>query len=131
MRERTFTIVFWLTFCLVALTGCKLPGGAFVGKWDSTHNRGDNIEISRTSIYTFDVVRSTTYPVSSSAEDTFATCGDALCIRNDNVRIRSDRLRFPEKGNPDLLLDGQNGDDSPNYPFKVGGMGEELYKRVE
>jgi hypothetical protein len=36
MRQGYFRIIFWLSCCLVALTGCKLSGSAFVGKWEDT-----------------------------------------------------------------------------------------------
>jgi hypothetical protein len=133
MRQGNFRIIFWLSICLVALTGCKLPDSAFVGKWKDQCSAGCYIEISRTSIDTFDVVESVGYPFTARAEYTFATCGDALCREGPSLSALHgpERLRFPEKGNLNLLLDGEVGDDSPNFPFKMGGPGEDLYKRVQ
>ena len=107
---------------MILLSGCKLPGSAFVGKWKGCSS-GCQIEISRTGLYTFDVVSSVAPPYTARSEDAFATCGDALCIVNAPPIFTSYRqLKFPEKGNLDLLLYDDGG---------PGSWGKVTYKRVQ
>jgi hypothetical protein len=130
MRQGYFRIIFWLSCCLVALTGCKLSGSALVGKWEDTSLPESYIEISQVGIYAFDVVKTMPRPYSAKSEDSYTPCGDALCIVNaGRLTISYDRLRFPEKGNPNLLLNGKIGDETPNFWMKLAG--QDTYKRVQ
>jgi hypothetical protein len=131
MRQGTFRIVFWLSCCLISLTACKLPGSDFVGKWQSTRVSGASsayIEITRIGVSRFKVGSWITGPLAASREDTYTVCGDALCVE-DNLIVRSNRLRFSDKGNPNVLLNGEIGDETPNFWMKLAG--QDTYKRVQ
>jgi hypothetical protein len=131
MQRGNLRIVFWLSFCLILLTACKLPGSGFVGKWQSARVSGASgayIEITRIGVSKFKVHSWITGPLAASREDTYTVCGDALCVE-DNLIVRSNRLRFLDKGNPNLLLNGEIGDETPNFWMKLAG--QDTYKRVQ
>src|ERR1035441_2130118 len=105
--------------CFVALTGCKLQNSDFVGKWESTHVSGRYIEISAIDGTRFHVV-------SPNGEKNYFLCGDPrgnardwLCNQDNGNALNGRRIRFPEKGNRNLLLYGELGDgadgESPNF----------------
>jgi hypothetical protein len=129
--RRICRIGLMLAVCFVALIGCKPPNSDFVGKWESTQVSGRYIEISAIDGTRFHVV-------SPNGEENYFLCGNArdwLCNDSSGNALTVRRIRFPEKGNRNLLLYGELGDgadgETVTFFMKLAHAGEDTFKRVQ